>query len=110
MILVDRNTYLSDFYEECGLIVKDGMGVNIFEIGQELEEGHPYSIVLKGENIPETTDMDHVVTMIGIKKRENTPLLIYINDPIYKEVQVYQWVYFRDDIKDAYFITGLKKP
>ncbi len=110
MILVDRDTYLREFYEECGLLVTDGMGVGITEIGQELEKGHPFSVILKGEHVKEMTDMDHVVTMIGLQKKGSAPLLVYINDPIYQGVQVYQWVKFREDIKDAYFIIGLKNP
>ena len=86
------------------------MSVDIIEIGQELELGHPYSIILKGEHVSGTTNLDHVVTLIGIQKKGGKPLLIYINDPMYTGVQVYQWVDFRENIKDAYFIKGLKNP
>ena len=107
MIAVDKDTYLFEYYKACGLNVSDGMNVTIIEIGHQLEEGHPYSIVLKGEH---TSNMDHVVTMVGIyKENADSSLKVFIKDPMQQNGQYYEWVEFREDIKDAYFITGLKK-
>ena len=105
---VDGNVTIKEYYEECGLNVEDGMSVDIIEIGENLEEGHPYSIILKGEHIQGMTDIDHVVTMIGIYKEQNEPLKVFIKDPLQKDGQYFNWIEFRQNIKDAYFITGLK--
>ena len=107
MIAVDNDTYLLEYYEACGLNVSNGMNVNIIEIGHQLEEGHPYSIVLKGER---ASDINHVVTMVGIyKENADSTLKVFIKDPMQENGQYYKWVDFREEIKDAYFITGLKK-
>lgn len=107
MIAVNNDTYLLEYYEACGLNVDDGMNVTIIEIGQQLEEGHPYSIVLKGER---ASDINHVVTMVGIyKENADSTLKVFIKDPMQENGQYYKWVDFREEIKDAYFITGLKK-
>ena len=106
MIAVDKDTYLLEYYEACGLNVKDGMNVTIHEIGQQLEEGHPFSIVLKGEH---ASDIDHVVTMVGIyKENADSSLKVFIKNPMQQDGQYYQWIDFQEDIKDAYFITGLR--
>lgn len=110
LIAHDNCTTIKEYFEACGLIVEDGMNVCINEIGERLENGHIYSIILEGEKSSKIRDIDHMVTLVGIYREGiDKPYQVIIKDPLLYNSQQINWLDLRYDIKDAYFIIGLKQ-
>ena len=109
MIDIDHNVTLKKCFEECRFEVQDGMGVDIMQIGDHLTEGHLFSVVLKGERLTNMSDIDHLVTLFEVFRENGGVLKVSVYDPLCATVQHYEWKELMVDIKDAYFITGLKQ-
>lgn len=79
------------------------------QIGDHLTEGHLFSVVLKGERLTNMSDIDHLVTLFEVFRENGGVLKVSVYDPLCATVQHYEWKELMVDIKDAYFITGLKQ-
>lgn len=90
--------------------VIDGMSSKVQSIDhndviQHLEQDHLYSVLLKGEQI------DHVVTVVGFSQTfQDENLQVWYKDPLIENPGLKQcdWNSFVDQVKDAYFIIGVK--